>query len=181
LWQQLFDPSEMQAFADEANTFTKQLMEESDRGAALVGLAYLDELLKRLCEAKMLASKATKALLNYPGALSTAAARTDLAYSIGWIGPETYQDLVTLRRIRNKFAHAHEVVTFSDESVQKLCSELISPRALLPARFPKDRDKFLITAQTLVMRLEYFRQLSKTPRPGRDPPLRPIQPETEKA
>jgi len=67
-----FDLSQLTAFADEANIFMKQLMEESGRGAALVGLAYLDESLKRLFEAKMLSGKVTKTLLKYPGALSTA-------------------------------------------------------------------------------------------------------------
>jgi hypothetical protein len=80
----------------EGVAFGEQLEKESDRGAALVGLAFLDELLKRLFEAKMHTGKITKNLLDYPGALSTASARTDVAYSIGWIGAKTYRDLVTL-------------------------------------------------------------------------------------
>ena len=41
----------------EGNIFVKQLQEESDRGAALVGVAYLDELLTRLFRSRMLLSK----------------------------------------------------------------------------------------------------------------------------
>jgi hypothetical protein len=44
-----------------------------------VGLAFIDALLKRLFEAKMHDRKITKRLLEYPGALSTAAARGDVA------------------------------------------------------------------------------------------------------
>ena len=49
-----FDFSRVKEFTDEANVFMKQFMEESDRGAALVGVAYLNELLTQLFKAKML-------------------------------------------------------------------------------------------------------------------------------
>ncbi len=44
-------------FTGEAQVFMKQLMEETDRGAALVGVAYLDKLLERLFEGKMRLTK----------------------------------------------------------------------------------------------------------------------------
>ena len=63
------DVDALQVFADEANAFMTQLQAESDRGAALVGTAYLDELLKRLFEARMLADKDRKALFESNGPL----------------------------------------------------------------------------------------------------------------
>jgi len=114
------------------DSFIKNLMAESDRGAALVGLAYLDALLGRLFEAKMLKGTSANRLLNYPGAFSTASARTDAAYSLGWISVETYRDLVTLRKIRNRFAHAHNALTFSDVDVQTQCASLRLPKEALP-------------------------------------------------
>jgi len=170
-----FDLSKLKTFANEANVFMKQLMEESDRGAALVGLAYLDELLKRLCEAKMLGDNAVrKRLLKYPGPLSTASARTDVAYILGWIGPETYRDFVTLRGIRNKFAHAHAPVTFSDPAIEALGRELHVSKAL--SYRLKARDQFLVTASMLALRLEYYRRDSQPPAPGCDPPVTPVDP-----
>jgi hypothetical protein len=67
-------------FYRDGTAFGEQLEQECDRGAALVGLAFLDELLNRLFEAKMRGGEITKKLLKYPGALSTASARSDVAY-----------------------------------------------------------------------------------------------------
>jgi len=70
---------------------TVELNKESDRGAVLVGVAYLDELLTRLFRKKMLLSKKlSEELLEGFGPLSGLSARTKVAYALGWIGPETY-------------------------------------------------------------------------------------------
>lgn len=60
--QKQIDLSKIKEFVDEANDFTKELREETDRGAALVGLAYLEELLARLLRARMLKDAITKKL-----------------------------------------------------------------------------------------------------------------------
>ena len=71
--------SQLHAFADEANVFQEQVLGESDRGAALIGYAYLEELLKRLFESKMLDRSLAEKLLNHSGALATSSAQADLA------------------------------------------------------------------------------------------------------
>jgi hypothetical protein len=141
--------------------FGDQLEQESDRGAALVGLAFLDELLKRLFEAKMRTGKMSKNLLKYPGALSTASARSDVAYSLGWIGAKTHRDLVTLRQIRNRFAHAHEAVKFTDVGIKALCAklELGEVPVAIKGRFePPEREQFMWAAGRIAFRLEFYRQ-----------------------
>jgi DNA-binding MltR family transcriptional regulator len=81
----------LRAFAEEVNAMTVELNKESDRGAVLVGVAYLDELLTRLFRKKMLLSKKlSEELLEGFGPLSGLSARTKVAYALGWIGPETY-------------------------------------------------------------------------------------------
>jgi DNA-binding MltR family transcriptional regulator len=170
-----FDLSDLKAFADEANAFQKQLMEESDRGAALVGAAYLDEMLIRLFRVKMrLTKKLDKELLEGFGPLSTMSSRTKIAYCLGWIGVETFRDLNLLRDIRNDFAHAHKPLTFSNATVQARCRELCIPKALLPGRLRKARDNFLLTATMLVLRLEFYRRNSQAPVAGWDPPIKPL-------
>lgn len=171
---QEFDVSELKAFADEANVFMKQLMEESDRGAALVGVAYLDELLVRLFKARMLTENASEELFGRFGPLSSFSSRIDVAYCLGWIGPETYRDLNLLRKIRNEFAHAHGPVTFADKTVKARCSELQIPKGLNFRVRP--RDQFLFAASILALRLEYYRRDSKAPATGWDPPVEPFIP-----
>ena len=158
-------------FSDEANVFLKQLMKESDRGAALVGFAYVDTLLTRLFKAKMLPEKLTEELFEGFGPLATMAARIKVAYCLGWIGPETHHDLNLLRKVRNEFAHAHAPVTFSDASVQARCRELSAPKSVYSNWEFQARDQFLITAMVLSLRLEYLRNDSQAPVAGSDPPL----------
>lgn len=120
---------------DRANAFMKELQKESDRGAALVGNDYLDHLMKKFLEARMNQGKTgataqdrpkriSEKLLKYPGPLSTAASRVDLAHVLGWIGPKMYADLVIIRNIRNKFAHFHRALDFNDKKIGDLCSGL---------------------------------------------------------
>jgi hypothetical protein len=82
------DFARLKAFAEEANIFNKQILQESDRGAALIGYAYLEELLKRLFKAKMLdvklaSDKRSKDLVEYPNPLSTSSGQADVAYALG--------------------------------------------------------------------------------------------------
>jgi DNA-binding MltR family transcriptional regulator len=158
------DFHELSQFNREGISLGKQLESESDRGAALVGLAFLDELLKRLFEAKMHVGKITKKLLEYPGALSTASARSDVAISLGWIGAKTYRDLVTLRQIRNKFAHAHEPMKFADAPIQKLCAKLNLREGKMKGLFhTTERRQFMWAAASVAFRLEFYRQTAKRP------------------
>jgi hypothetical protein len=171
---QEFDLSDVQASADEANAFMNQLVGESDRGAALVGIAYLDELLARLFRARMLTEKTSEGLLEGFAPLSTFSSRIDVAYCLGWIGPETYRDLHLLRKVRNDFAHTHEPVTFSSAKIQARCRELGTP-GVLPNGV-RTRDRFHFAAVMLALRLEFHRRGSKTPAPGWDPPVEQFVP-----
>jgi DNA-binding MltR family transcriptional regulator len=171
-----FDLSKMKKFVEEANILTKELLEESDRGAALVGGVYLDELMKRLFEAKMLDKKALREkLLDYPGPLSTSAAQIDMAYSLGWIGSETYYDLTVVRKIRNTFAHGlkkkpiTEKITFSHAAIKGLCESLKLPKS---SQYQVEaRDKFFFTISMLALRLDYYRSESRTTMSPQDPPV----------
>jgi DNA-binding MltR family transcriptional regulator len=160
----------MEAFSREGLAFGKGLAEESDRGAALLGMAFLDELLKRLFEAKLRDGKISKKLLDYPGALSTASARTDVAYSLGWFGAKTYRDLVTLRKIRNEFAHAHALVKFADADIRTLCTKLKLEEVPIKGPFTLERAQFMWAVGQIAFRLEFYRQHAKVTLAASDGP-----------
>jgi DNA-binding MltR family transcriptional regulator len=171
-----FDLSDMRRFMDEANVIHEQLKEETDRGAALVGVAFLDELLERLLKSRMLEGKTTEGLFEGSNPLASFSARIDTAYSLGWIGPETHRELHLMRKIRNEFAHVHTPVTFASDAIQNRCGALQIPKAILPARLPRARDQFMFSASMLVLRLEYYRRNTRTPIPAEDPPVHPFSP-----
>jgi hypothetical protein len=168
------DFSDFSDFTREGIAFGEQLEQESDRGAALVGLAFLDVMLKRLFEAKMLDAAIAKKLLNYPGPLSTAAVRTDVAYGLGWIGAKTYRDLVTLRNIRNRFAHAHEPIKFTDSAVGVLCAKLELGKTAFPVSIANPvtppRMPFMYASANLAVRLEFYRRTARMPLAASDGP-----------
>lgn len=136
----------------EASRVFDQFKEESDRGTALVGVAYVDEQLKQLFRAKMLNEKKILKLLEGYEPLATFAARIDCAYGFGWIGPKTYRDLSLLKKIRNEFAHAHERLTFSSSSIRNRCLELECPKAL-ESDIITSKDKFCFTVSILALQL----------------------------
>jgi hypothetical protein len=164
------DFSKLSQFDSDGIAFGEQLEQESDRGAALVGLAFLDELLKRLFEAKMLDESIAKKLLKYPGALSTAAARADVAYALGWIGAKTYRDLMTLKKIRNGFAHTHGPVKFTDAAVETLCARLELGKPANTGSIATPREQFMWASGRVAMPLEFYRRTARMPLAANDGP-----------
>lgn len=84
--------------------FTEALRRETDRACAVLAGSFLDSALEELFHARMI-TRAPGALFDGNGPASGFAAKIDLAYALGWISPSEHEDLHTVRRIRNAFAH----------------------------------------------------------------------------
>ncbi len=99
---------------------TVDLAGESDRGCVLVGAALLEERLEELFRAVFNRNSASKklqdSLFESNGPLATFSAKVKLAYSLGLVDKSIFDDLETVRRIRNEFAHSAEEVDFSGSS-----------------------------------------------------------------
>src|SRR5260370_4867992 len=161
----------MIADVGQANAVLEQLRSESDRGAALVGLAYLDELLEKLVQARMIEDeKHLNKLLQSP--LFTSNARADLAYALGWLGPQIFGDLSTLRKIRNKFAHSYEGLHFEDAEIGQLCRNLKVVGFVAGYRLRRNRDRFLVSVGFLWLQLTELCCGSSHPPRGTDPPIK---------
>ena len=107
------------------------LNEESDISCALMGTSYLSELLASILLGNFIKSSiSTKILDPRNGSIGGFISRTDLAYCLGLIDKSVYQDLVKIANIRNKFAHSHLELSFSDDSICKACNELQSWRII---------------------------------------------------
>ena len=105
--------------------FMSDLEKETDRGAALVAAAFIDDVLKSMLIAKFVdRPKNVKQFLEYPRPLSTFSSRIELAYLLGLIGPKMYKGLKQIQKIRNDFAHSHKSLSFEDVKVSKKCEEL---------------------------------------------------------
>lgn len=85
------------------------LAQESDRGAVLIGAeivdAHLADYFQRSAPATV-EQKHIRRLLEYPGPLSSLAAKADIGLAVGLLNRLEYNSITALRKIRNKAAHS---------------------------------------------------------------------------
>jgi|KBSSwiStaDraftv2_1062776.scaffolds.fasta_scaffold40801_4 hypothetical protein len=109
-----------------------EIERQTDRGAAIIGAAYLEERLTEAIRSRFVPGNNIETdLLGFSGAVGTFSAKIDLAFLLGLIGPQAYRDLHLIRRIRNDFAHVMEPLTFAAPKVANRCRELYLPTHLL--------------------------------------------------
>lgn len=96
-----------------------------DRVIAIVGAAYLDSLLEELFRAIFVEDKEeADRLLEPDRPLGSNGARYQLAYCLGLIEKHERDDLKTIARIRNAFAHKYQIQSFNHDETRKLVSKL---------------------------------------------------------
>lgn len=108
-----FDYPEVQKLFKDLLT---SLLEESGRGAILIGATSVEEHLTKLIEdtLPMKGEKYKKRLLKYPGALSSFSAKIELAFAFRLINENLYNSLNSLRELRNKAAHSSQLFSLPD-------------------------------------------------------------------
>ena len=108
----------------EFNRFLYELSKESNRGAVLICVSLLDDLLLRTIQAFLIESDPTNKLLKgFNAPLGTFGTRAAAAFAMGLISQAEFNECETIRKIRNLFAHGVHT-SFDDEKVQQLCSRL---------------------------------------------------------
>lgn len=118
-------PSEKQEVMKRIGCFRMSLVNESDRGCALMAAAYLDERLKELLKRFMVEDRASVRMLEFEGAFGSFSSRINGAYCLGLIPKNVQRDLHILRKVRNEFAHKFEQIGFDDEPIKSRCGELV--------------------------------------------------------
>lgn len=96
---------------------------ETDRGVALSGAAWIDELLKQTILAFLVEKSGPDLVEEYPSPLSEFAARIAAAHALGLISDAEKHECTLVRKNRNEFAH-RIVISFDDAKVAGLCSAL---------------------------------------------------------
>lgn len=115
----------------ELQNFMVNLFHNSDdRSAAIVAASYLEEQLKlailgHFPNFTTLNKEDKKNLTSGNGPLSTFSARISMAYLLGLINQEQYNELNLIRKIRNGFAHKLDEITFdSNLEIKNRCLNL---------------------------------------------------------
>jgi hypothetical protein len=111
-----------------------ELHSESERSAAIIGAAFVEDALQRALLSRMrspLSSDDRRRLFGANGALSSFSGKIMIAYATHLLGPETRDDLDCIREIRNAFAHTVGSLSFETPQIAAHCAHL-----RLPTRFP---------------------------------------------
>ena len=106
---------------------------ESDRGCILIACHVLDTALaallrSRFARRRTVIKRAVDPLFEPTRPFSSFWAKINLAYALGLIHEWVYDDLHTIRGLRNLLAHSHASFSFDAPEVQKLLYQLQSPR-----------------------------------------------------
>ena len=105
--------------------FAAEFQKESDRAAAILGAALLDEWLRRLLSAYLIDDKKqVDLLLDVDQPVGSFGARVRLAYCLGLLDKKLYALLTTIKSIRNAFAHQLHGLSFDSAGVRKDCENL---------------------------------------------------------
>lgn len=138
--------------AEDSQDFEKpkkkfDLIDESDRGAAIVGAALLEDNLVSMLKSKMLldlmSQKQVKDIFDLSGPLSNFSAKISIAFAFGFIDKVTFDDLQIVRKLRNKFAHSSGKLSFDDGEVKSQINNMhCFKRAAqeFPRRFSPESD-----------------------------------------
>ncbi|SPR97363.1 MltR family transcriptional regulator [Cupriavidus taiwanensis] len=157
-------PPEAQESIKTYMKFRRLLSEESDRGCALVGAAYLDEEITKLLRSRMVENKSNSdALLNQGRPIGTFSAKIRVAYAMGLIPEDVFRDISAIREIRNKFAHLHGPLSFDDQSIRDQCRSL---RTAIPSKkdsSPRARFIHVVTTVFTAMSIESRKARAQVP------------------
>src|SRR3972149_3762270 len=111
------------------DSFNEALGEESERGIALLMAAFMDYQLRELI-ANFLVNDASEVDIllgtesNYDSPLGTFSSRTTAAYCLGLITSVERDNLRLIQKIRNKFAHSLQGLSFDEPEIVSLIRRL---------------------------------------------------------
>ena len=118
-------PINIEKLTEDTQKVYDVLNHESDLACVLIGTSYLSELLGSAIMTVLRDSNVTKNLLMPDrGAIGGFKTRADFAYCLKLINKSDYQDLNTIAKIRNLFAHKHLFLDFTDKEIEEACNTL---------------------------------------------------------
>jgi mannitol operon repressor len=131
----------------ELSEFLSEFNRESDRGAALTAAAMLDQRLEEILSGYLADVPATQDLLSgYSAPLGTFSSRNSIAFALGLIQENEYNEINVVRKIRNEFGHSWKGTDFKSGKGASLCNQLpwLGPKELEAKSTARERFNFAI-------------------------------------
>lgn len=104
--------------------FFRELQSESDRGAAIIASAWIENLLERKLKTVFTKgnSKSRNRLFESQ-AFSAFHSKALAAHCLGWIDTDIFHDIELVRKIRNRFAHEFHGIDLESPGIRELVEE----------------------------------------------------------
>ena len=135
---------------DEVSRYYQSLEDETDSGAAVLAVAFFEEQLKKAIEFSTTAFKGFRLSFRL---------KIEIAYAIRLFDQETRDGLCIVQKIRNKFAHESDPLTFEHGEVADKCRKLRTDRP--PANL---RERYLFYLREVEVNLRRSTSFTKPPR-----------------
>lgn len=169
------DKNDVEHYFDE---FDKEVKSNSDRGIALISGSIIDNLLADLLKSFFIKKdNIEKQLLNPGQTLGTFDAKIKMAFYLGLISEDEYQNLSLIQKTRNRFAHQVINISFENEAIVNICSNFKIPKdSFIPSFIPlykegsdeippvdlnpikketSAKDRFIFTSKYIIQKLIY--------------------------
>jgi len=102
----------------------------SHRATAVVGGAFVEEHLTYVLQSRMVSDHQLIKKRFAPGQVfGDFGAKIDLGYLMGMYSKRAYKELITIRKIRNDFAHQFEANSFDRDDMRDRCQNLVLSQA----------------------------------------------------
>lgn len=147
-------------YYDDTHEVNQELNDQTDRGIAIVGAAFLDaklEMALKVYFVEGLSNNDYKDLFDGPVTpLGTFSAKVRVARAVGLIGAKTFNDLKLINTIRNRFAHELSITSFNEPSIAELCAKLqLTEIGFMGRKSPLESRTMFIHSVLLIMNLLY--------------------------
>jgi len=109
---------------DTYNEFQKNYDGESDRSVVILAASFLERNLEDYIRQKFVDAPLVSKLFEGYAPLATFAAKIDIAFALGLIPVHVHDDLQTIKKLRNLFAHKADSLSFSTPQVIDICRNL---------------------------------------------------------
>jgi DNA-binding MltR family transcriptional regulator len=102
------------------------LLIESDRAAGILAFAFIESQLSELFAQHLDPdiSGGIPSIIGQNGILDSVGSRLKMLRALSWLRQETYSDLRLLANIRNRFAHSHIALSYTDSKIRGYFSSL---------------------------------------------------------
>lgn len=105
-----------------------QLAKDSDRAVGIVGGSIVEQRLTELLLSRFpsgdIKEKIVERLFQSGGALGSFSVKIDAAYLFGLLTDVAWRELVTIKDIRNRFAHYLDISSFQNDRIKGLVANL---------------------------------------------------------